>query len=71
MQAMRRQTTRQQKYAKPRQMPDLIKMVADGIEIGAEIEDIREDLLARGLSEYEIFLTYKAAKLVADARKSV
>jgi len=39
-----------------------IASIAQGLAMGADIADIRKDLLAIGYSEYGIFLAVKAAE---------
>lgn len=50
-------------------MKDMIGIVAGSINAGKPPEEIKADLVKEGLSDYDCFLTYQAAKLVARARK--
>jgi len=48
---------------------DLIGRVASAINNGKPPEEIKEDLLQEGMSDYDCFLTYQAAKMVAKDRE--
>jgi hypothetical protein len=50
-------------------MKDLIGRTAGSINAGKPPEDIKEDLKGEGLSDYDCFLTYVAAKMVAKTRE--
>ncbi len=51
-------------------MKDLIGRVASAINNGKPPEAIKEDLQREGMSDYDCFLTYQAAKMVAVAREA-
>lgn len=50
-------------------MKDLIGRTASAINAGKPPEEIKDDLAQEGLTDYDCFLTYQAAKLVAKARE--
>jgi hypothetical protein len=52
-------------------MDDMIGRVANAIGVGASVEDIHDSLLPTGMSEYDIFLTYQAAKLLVGMRETM
>lgn len=44
-------------------MLDKIASVQTALDVGVPIEDIRTSLLEQGMTEYDIFLTVKAAEV--------
>ena len=44
-------------------MKDKIQSVQTALDVGVPIEDIRESLLSQGMTEYDIFLTVRAAEV--------
>jgi hypothetical protein len=44
-----------------------IDSTAHRISMGQELEEVRDYLLALGLSEYDAYLCFKAAKLLLDS----
>lgn len=52
-------------------MKDLIGRTIKAMGIsGITVQDIHDMLIGEGLSEYEAWLTYKAAQLIISGRKS-
>lgn len=49
-------------------MEDHINRVANAIGVGASAEDIHTNLQMIGMSEYDIFLTYIAGKMLYEYR---
>lgn len=50
---------------------DSINRVAAAINAGASITEIHDALIRSGMSEYDFFLTYKAAELLNKSIKEV
>ncbi len=44
-------------------------VVALALSVGASMEEIRDILLQRGLTEYQAYLTYKAGELLYQSRQ--
>ena len=47
-------------------MKDMIDRTLRAIEVGATPEDIKDMLSRAGLNDYQAWLTYKGAKLIAE-----
>lgn len=45
-------------------MQDYMRRTANWLAYGMSLSEIRETLLANGLTEYQIFLTVKAAEIL-------
>lgn len=52
-------------------MQDHISRVANAISVGASAEDVHDVLKGEGMSEYDIFLTYTAGKMLHQARANM
>jgi hypothetical protein len=52
-------------------LPDHIGRVANALMVDASAEEIHDFLHAEGLSEYDMYLTYIAGKMLYESRKAL